>query len=129
MISQSTFTAPLRLFRPHATVPPKADHTLVAEIRNMATQLSNLPDSALGQRIVDLRNVVENGTGVTDHDILVPAFALTFEAARRVLAIELYAVQLLGGLALARGTIVEMQTGEGKTFAALLPAYLARAGR
>ena len=124
MIKQSTFTAPLRLFRPHATVPPKADHTLVAEIRNTVTQLSNLPDSALGQRIVDLRNVVENGTGVTDDGILVPAFALTFEAARRVLAIELYDVQLLSGLALSRRAIVEMQTGEGKTFTTLLPATL-----
>ena len=129
MIRQSPFAAPLRLFWPHAAVPPKADHTLVAEFRNTATQLSNFPDSALAQRIVDLRKVVEKGTGVTAHDILVPAFALTFEAARRVLAIELYDVQLLGGLALARGTIVEMQTGEGKTFTTLLPRYVARAGR
>ena len=67
---------------------------------------------------------MKDGEVVTGRDILEPAFAVVFTAAQRVLAIDLYDVQLLSGLALARGTIAEMQTGEGKTFAALLPAYL-----
>ncbi|MDP6468781.1 MAG: hypothetical protein QF918_13620, partial [Pirellulaceae bacterium] len=72
----------------------------------------------------DLQRRVKDGEVVTGRDILEPAFAVVFTAAQRVLAIDLYDVQLLSGLALARGTIAEMQTGEGKTFAALLPAYL-----
>jgi preprotein translocase subunit SecA len=53
----------------------------------------------------------------------VEAFALAREAARRVLGLRMFDVQVLAGAALSRGKIVEMQTGEGKTLAAVLPAY------
>ena len=60
---------------------------------------------------------------------LVEAFALTREAARRVLGLRLHDVQIAGGLVLARGAIAEMATGEGKTLAAVAPALPRRARR
>ncbi|MDP3953923.1 MAG: preprotein translocase subunit SecA [bacterium] len=57
-------------------------------------------------------------------DILPEAFALAREASKRTLSKRHYDVQLMGGIGLHRGNIVEMRTGEGKTLAATLPAYL-----
>ena len=57
-------------------------------------------------------------------DILPQAFALVKEVTRRELGIELYDVQLIGGAILHFGNVAEMKTGEGKTYTALLPAYL-----
>ncbi len=68
--------------------------------------------------------------GEPTEDLLVPWFALTREAARRVLGMRPFDVQLLDAAALHAGRIVEMETGEGKTLAAVLPASLeALAGR
>src|SRR5438309_1833392 len=58
------------------------------------------------------------------NEILVEAFAVVREAGRRVLNMRHFDVQLIGGLALHRGMIAEMKTGEGKTLVATLPAYL-----
>ena len=57
-------------------------------------------------------------------DILPEAFAAVREAARRALGMRHYDVQLMGGIALHRGQIAEMRTGEGKTLVASLPLYL-----
>lgn len=62
--------------------------------------------------------------GETLDEILPDAFAVCREASRRVLGMEHYPVQLLGGLVLHRGNIAEMKTGEGKTLVATLPVYL-----
>ena len=62
--------------------------------------------------------------GETLDDLLVEAYALVREAARRVLHTEHYRVQLMGGIILHQGRIAEMRTGEGKTQTCLLPAYL-----
>jgi preprotein translocase subunit SecA len=62
--------------------------------------------------------------GETLDDLLVEAFAVTREAARRTLNMRHFDVQLLGGMVLHQGKIAEMKTGEGKTLAATLPAYL-----
>ncbi len=62
--------------------------------------------------------------GETLDDILPDAFALVREAAKRTLKQRHYDVQLMGGIALHRGNIAEMRTGEGKTLVATLPAYL-----
>src|SRR5262249_47725938 len=58
-------------------------------------------------------------------DLLAPAFAFVREAARRVLGVEHYDVQLAAGRVLAAGMLAEMETGEGKTLAATLPACAA----
>ena len=57
-------------------------------------------------------------------DILPEAFAISREAARRKLGERAYDVQLLGGIALHKGKIMEMKTGEGKTLSSVAPAYL-----
>ena len=62
--------------------------------------------------------------GETLDDILPDAFAVCREAAWRVLGMKHFPVQVTGGIALHRGAIAEMQTGEGKTLVATLPAYL-----
>lgn len=64
------------------------------------------------------------GRGETLDDILPEAFALVREAAKRTVNMRHFDVQLMGGVALHRGNIVEMRTGEGKTLVATLPAYL-----
>ena len=62
--------------------------------------------------------------GETTDDILPDAFAVCREAARRVLGMFPYRVQIIGGIVLHQGRIAEMKTGEGKTLVATLPAYL-----
>ena len=62
--------------------------------------------------------------GATLDDLLVPAFATVREAARRVLGMRPFDVQLIGGMVLHEGSIAEMRTGEGKTLVATLPVYL-----
>ncbi len=62
--------------------------------------------------------------GETLDDILPEAFAVVREAGKRVLGMEHYRVQLIGGIILHQGRIAEMRTGEGKTLVSTLPAYL-----
>nr|WP_253301405.1 DEAD/DEAH box helicase [Spiroplasma endosymbiont of Phyllotreta cruciferae] len=62
--------------------------------------------------------------GATLDDILIEAFAVAREAARRILGLHAYRVQLIGGIVLHEGDVAEMKTGEGKTLTALMPTYL-----
>jgi len=110
--------------------PRPGDWELVRHIRAAAQPLREAPERALADRSRQLRDLVVGGRSCLDLEILVPAGALVCEAIRRTLAQELYDVQLMAGLVLATGAVAEMQTGEGKTLAAALPAYLgALAGR
>jgi preprotein translocase subunit SecA len=87
-------------------------------------------DLALATRAQSLRDAVQLGTEPISDTVIIPGFALVHEAARRALGIDYYDVQMLAGLALARGAIAEMATGEGKTFVAAFPAFVhALAGR
>ena len=81
-----------------------------------------MKDEQLKERSLKLRAKVENGQNI--NDILPEAFALVREAAARVLGMRHYDVQVIAAIALHQGKIVEMHTGEGKTLAAILPAYL-----
>ena len=72
----------------------------------------------------DRRFQAAAGRRQTTDDILPDAFAVCREAAWRVLGMKHFPVQVIGGIALHRGDISEMQTGEGKTLVATLPAYL-----
>lgn len=125
--------APLlnRCFRGRAIQGPTPhDHQLVREIRQAGPGLESLSDPQLQSRTGQLRESVATGESPTSDDLLVPAFALVNEALRRALGVSYYDVQFLGGLALTRGAVAEMQTGEGKTFVAALPAFVhALAGR
>ena len=62
--------------------------------------------------------------GETTDDILPDAFAVCREASKRVLGMQHFPVQIIGGIVLHQGRIAEMKTGEGKTLVATLPAYL-----
>jgi preprotein translocase subunit SecA len=129
-----TSLAPLTGFI-HAVCSPAArrrlrDQELVATIRRHAAALHSESDQGLATRSESLRDATQRGTDPTGLDVLIPGFALVCAAARRTIGIEYYDVQIQAGLALTRGTIAEMATGEGKTFVAAFPAFLhALAGR
>lgn len=81
-----------------------------------------MPDADLQAQTAVFKQQLADGK--TTDDILPDAFAVCREAAWRVLGMKHFPVQVIGGIALHRGDISEMQTGEGKTLVATLPAYL-----
>lgn len=93
---------------------------LVDEINQI--HLENLDDNTLKGMSLELKQQALNG--VPAETILVRAYALTREAAARMLGMRPYDVQMLAAVALHYGSLVEMQTGEGKTLAATAPVYL-----
>jgi preprotein translocase subunit SecA len=94
----------------------------VAAINALEPELVELKDYELRARTDDLR--ARLGAGETLDDVLVDAFATVREAAKRTLGQRHYDVQLMGGMILNKGRIVEMATGEGKTLVATLAVYL-----
>lgn len=84
--------------------------------------LYDLSDAGLKAKTAELKNLLVQGK--TPEELLPEAFAVVSEAARRVLGMEPYRVQLMGGIVLQQGRIAQMRTGEGKTLVAVLPAYL-----
>jgi preprotein translocase subunit SecA len=95
---------------------------VVAQIGTFEPALRELDDRALAAKSVEFRERLAKGA--TLDDLLPEAFAVVREAGRRTLNMRHFDVQLIGGMALHRGTIAEMKTGEGKTLVATLAAYL-----
>ncbi|WP_410984674.1 accessory Sec system translocase SecA2 [Bacillus cereus] len=95
---------------------------LVDEINALEPQIEALSDEALRQKTTSFKEMLQNGK--TIDDIKVEAFAIVREAAKRVLGLRHYDVQLIGGLVLLEGNIAEMPTGEGKTLVSSLPSYV-----
>jgi len=95
---------------------------LVGEINAHEKELEGLSDGDLKNKSQELKEKIKNGESLDN--ILVPAFALVRETAKRVLGQRHYDVQLIGGITLHRGQIAEMKTGEGKTLTATCPIYL-----
>jgi len=95
---------------------------VVHQINALEPELQRLDDVGLAGKTDELRKRVADGESVDD--VLVEAFAVCREAARRTLAMRHFDVQLIGGMVLHEGKIAEMATGEGKTLVATLPAYL-----
>jgi len=95
---------------------------IVKEINSLESEISKLSDSELKNKTEDFKNRLKKGE--TLDDILPEAFAVTREAAKRVIGERHYDVQLLGGIVLHQGKIAEMKTGEGKTLTSTLPIYL-----
>ena len=95
---------------------------LADKIEALRPAMQQLSDEALRARTEEFRKRLEEGE--TLDDILPDAFATVREAARRVLNMEHFRVQLIGGIIMHQGRIAEMRTGEGKTLVATLPAYL-----
>jgi preprotein translocase subunit SecA len=100
----------------------KATRSRVEAINAMENEMRALSDDDLRARTAQFRADLANGTDL--NDLLVPAFATVREAARRVLGLRPFDVQLVGGMVLHGGGISEMRTGEGKTLVATLPVYL-----
>ncbi len=95
---------------------------LVPKISAMEPELLKLNDEQLRKRSLSLRYRAKSGEPLSK--LLVEAYALVREAGRRTINMRHFDVQLLGGIAMFHKSIVEMQTGEGKTLAATLPMYL-----
>ncbi len=95
---------------------------LVEDINNLEKQFEKLGPEALRDKSMDLKRQIAAGTPVDV--VMAEAFALCREAAKRTLGQRHYDVQLMGGIALNRGQIAEMRTGEGKTLTATLAVYL-----
>ncbi|HEY4191824.1 MAG TPA: preprotein translocase subunit SecA, partial [Mesorhizobium sp.] len=100
----------------------KATRPRLEAINAMENEMRALSDADLAARTVKFREDLANGA--TLDDLLVPAFATVREAARRVLGLRPFDVQLIGGMVLHDGGIAEMRTGEGKTLVATAPVYL-----
>ncbi|RWM20530.1 preprotein translocase subunit SecA [Mesorhizobium sp.] len=100
----------------------KATRPRVEAINAMENEMRALSDAELAGRTEKFRQDLANGASLDD--LLIPAFATVREAARRVLGMRPFDVQLIGGMVLHNGGIAEMRTGEGKTLVATLPVYL-----
>ncbi len=94
----------------------------VEAINAMEPELEALSDDQMRARTDQYRQELADGKALDD--LLVPAFALVREAAKRTLGQRHFDVQLVGGMVLNEGAIAEMKTGEGKTLVATLPSYL-----
>ncbi|TPL10305.1 preprotein translocase subunit SecA [Mesorhizobium sp. B2-4-10] len=100
----------------------KSTRPRVEAINAMENEMRALSDAELAGRTEKFRQYIANGASL--EDLLIPAFATAREAARRVLGMRPFDVQLIGGMVLHNGGIAEMRTGEGKTLVATLPVYL-----
>jgi preprotein translocase subunit SecA len=94
----------------------------LAEINELAAGLTTLSDDDIRDRAAALRRRAREGERLDA--LRVESFALVREAAHRTIGLRPFDVQVIAGLALDRGRVVEMQTGEGKTLAAVMPAAL-----
>src|SRR5687768_18128328 len=95
---------------------------LVDQVNALEASIKPLSDEQLRAKTDEFRSRLAKGEKLDD--LLPEAFAVVREAGRRVLNMRHFDVQLIGGLALHRGMIAEMKTGEGKTLVATLAAYL-----
>ena len=111
-----------KVFGTHSERELKLIYPIVDKIVAMRPEMMALTDEQLRDRTRIFKERLANGE--TLDDILPEAFATVREAARRVLNMEHYPVQLVGGIVLHQGRIAEMKTGEGTTLVSTAPAYL-----
>jgi preprotein translocase subunit SecA len=100
----------------------RAIQALVPDINALEPEIQALSDDALAHKTIEFREQLDNGADLDD--LLIDAFAVVREAARREIGQRHYDVQLMGGAALHFGWVAEMKTGEGKTLVSTLPVYL-----
>ena len=111
-----------KIFGTHSERELKRIYPIADKVESYRDQMMALSDEELQGKTKEFKNRLENGE--TLDDILPEAYAAVREAARRVLGMEHYRVQIIGGIILHQGRIAEMKTGEGKTLVCTLPAYL-----
>lgn len=95
---------------------------IIKKINDLEPSISPLTDEELKAKTPEFKERLANGE--TLDDLLPEAFAVVREAAKRVLGMRHFDVQLIGGVVLHQGRIAEMRTGEGKTLVSTCPAYL-----
>ena len=100
----------------------KGIQPLVDRINSFEPDIQKLDDAGLAAKTVEFRERFAKGESLDD--LLPEAFAVTREAAKRVIGERHYDVQLIGGVVLHQGKIAEMKTGEGKTLCSTLAVYL-----
>lgn len=96
----------------------------VVEINALEPKYEGMSDEELAAQTQVFRDKIGNGSEKALNEILPDAFAVAREAAKRILKMRPFDVQLIGGMVLHEGNVAEMKTGEGKTLVAMLPAYL-----
>lgn len=111
-----------KMFGTHSERELKRIYATVDKIEALRPSMQALSDEELREKTREYKNRLEKGE--TLDQLLPEAFATVREAAKRVLGMEHYRVQLIGGIILHQGRIAEMKTGEGKTLVSTLPAYL-----
>ena len=111
-----------KMFGTHSEREVKRIMPLVEKIEKLRPTMIELSDEELRGKTAEYKKRLAEGE--TLDDLLPEAYATVRESARRVLNMEHYRVQLIGGIILHQGRIAEMRTGEGKTLVSTLPAYL-----
>ena len=110
------------LFKSYSEKEVKRVQPLVKKINDLEPDMQKLSDKELRAKTDEFKGRLDKGE--TLDDLLPEAFAVVREAAKRVLGMRHFDVQLIGGIILHQGRIAEMKTGEGKTLVATLPVYL-----
>ena len=111
-----------KVFGTHSERELKRIDKTVDKIESLQPAMQALSDEELRAKTAEFKKRFEEGE--TLDELLPEAFAVVREAGKRVLNMEHYRVQLIGGIILHQGRIAEMRTGEGKTLVSTLPAYL-----
>ena len=111
-----------KIFGTHSDRELKLIRPIADKVVALKPEMEKLSDEELRGKTKEFKSRLEKGE--TLDQIMPEAYAVVREAARRVLGMEHYPVQIIGGIVLHQGRIAEMKTGEGKTLVATLPAYL-----
>ena len=111
-----------KVFGTHSERELKRIYPLADKVESLAPMMAALSDEELRGKTKEYKARLNDGE--TLDDLLPEAYATVREAAKRVLKMEHYRVQIIGGIILHQGRIAEMRTGEGKTLVSTLPAYL-----
>ena len=111
-----------KVFGTHSERELKRIEPLVKRIEELRPSMQQLSDAELKAKTEEFKKRLSEGE--TLDDLLPEAFAVVRETGKRVLNMEHFRVQLIGGIILHQGRIAEMKTGEGKTLVSTLPAYL-----
>ena len=111
-----------KIFGTHSERELKRIYPIVDKVESYHETMAALSDEELKNKTKEFKERFQKGE--TLDNLLPEAFATVREAARRVLGMEHYRVQIIGGIILHQGRIAEMKTGEGKTLVSTLPAYL-----
>ena len=111
-----------KIFGTHSERELKLINKTIDKIESLRPEMQKLSDEELRGKTKEFKERLAKGE--TLDDLLPEAYAVVREAGKRVLGMEHYRVQLIGGTILHQGRIAEMRTGEGKTLVSTLPAYL-----